>query len=237
MRTARLIPLLWLALAGACADDLCLSSEPAFQVDLTLASGVDASRIEQLIADVSAAGQRKVAALQVGPLRANRAASFDVFVGPAGAGGFTADVRVEARGKGGAVLARANVRFSGSGDACNIIDMVLAAPSTPDAGPPVDLPPAPDGPVRPKPDLRPRPDQPWPDTASPFCLKDGASCMGGMGTCYKGKCCTGCWDKGFIGVTCQPGTSGLLCGRGGSICAACPPLSICKSGICVPMLP
>ena len=234
---------LQLALAGlctwGCAEDLCKSHTPAFQVDLTLGPGVDANRVHKLTADLSAAKLRKVTTLDVSRIRATGKASFDVTVGPAGDQGFEAVVRVEATDTSGGVVARAGLSFKGSPDACNLIALTLSPPPGSDGGPPddvgPDLGPGKDGPIRPQDDLCPE-DLPLPD-ANTYCFKDGASCMGGKGTCYKGKCCTGCWTNGPLVISCQPGTTPQHCGLGGSICVQCIALHKCLMGLCVPAWP
>jgi len=242
MRTYRLrflAPALTLLWVCGCAGDICKSHEPAFQVDLILAPAVDASSLHTLTADVSAAGQRKVVPLSVSRLKSTGRASFDVTVGSAATMGFEAEVRVEARDRGGRVVARSGLKFSGTADACNLISLTLAPLTELDSGPPVDTRPDlashKDGPVKPL-DVLPPGDLSLPDLHA-VCVKDGAACLGGKGTCYKGFCCTGCWSTGPWGVTCHPGTTLQNCGLGGSLCVPCLALHGCKNGMCVPLFP
>jgi hypothetical protein len=157
-----------LVLLGApgCSD-VCESEAPAFQIDLELAPGVDAPQIATLTADVQAAGLRKQAQLDVIPLKANRRASFVVRVGGAGAGGFSAEVSVQARDDQGGLVAWGSDRYSASGDACNFFSLTLAGPHAGDGAPPDGGPP-PDG---------PRPDGPPADTGPT--PGDGGGCVDG----------------------------------------------------------
>ena len=220
-----------------CAPDLCTQRDAAFQVDLSLDPAVASSLLHRLTADVSAAGTRKKVSLNVSRIKAAGEASFDVTVGPAGDGGFDAVVRVEATDIKGFVLARASLQFKGSGDACNRIALTLRPLTLVDsrpghAGP--DQPLVKDGPKKPN-DLSPDVLQP---DANTHCGKDGTSCMGGKGTCYKGVCCTGCWaNYPLIGIICQPGTTAQHCGLGGSVCVQCVTLFKCHAGACVPAFP
>ena len=216
-----------------CAEDLCADREPAFQVDISLGNGIQAARITRMNAEVSAAGLKKAVALNVDRIRTTGRASFDVTVGPAGQQGFEAVVRVDAMDAGGLLLARAAIAFRGSPDACNLVGMTLQRAPGLDSGPRdggVDLAPATDSKITPKVDL------PRPDINAP-CGPNGSSCLWGLGTCFNGTCCTGCWDNGFLGVTCQPGNTGKFCGLGGSICFPCNPLFKCDKGKCVPAFP
>lgn len=246
----RLLLLLPALLACACAPDLCESHEPAFQVDLTLGEEVNATQINRLVAQVSAAGQKKTVTLDIDKIRANRRASFYVAVGPAGASGFNGEVSVEARDALSRILGSGKVTFSGSGDSCNRFGMTLRHTPLPDGGPPPDLkpPPPPDASVDqapPPPDTLPPdkapppPDttQPKPDKPKPTCGKNGASCNGGKGVCVNGACCTGCWTQVLITFSCKTGNTAKHCGEGGKKCAACLPLHKCYKGICVPGWP
>lgn len=221
--------------SSGCAEDLCKSREPAFQVDLILSPRINAAGLHRLTADVSAAGLRKAVPLAVTPLKTTRRASFDVTVGPAGARGFEAEVRVEATDARARVVARGGLKFKGSADACNLISLALGPPPSSDGGAGPDFTPTNDGKAPPQHDLV-AVDLPLPD-ANTLCGKDGTSCKEGHGTCYKGKCCTGCWTGGFKGFICMPGNTEQQCGLGGGICATCLPFIKCKNGVCIPPSP
>ena len=49
-----------------------------------------------------------------------------------------------------------------------------------------------------------------------------------QGLCYKGVCCTGCWD----GNNCQPGTDDKKCGSGGIDCITCGGGAKCVDQVC-----
>jgi hypothetical protein len=115
-------------LLSGCRDDLCRSKPPAFQVDLTLAPGVNGATITELWIELQVAGLQQQKTLDVTGKLDDGATSFSVTVGGAGAGGFQASVRVEARDAQGTVLAQAEHQFPGSGDACNFFLMTLTAP-------------------------------------------------------------------------------------------------------------
>ncbi len=57
------------------------------------------------------------------------------------------------------------------------------------------------------------------------------SCFSGLGKCYGGTCCTGCYDKS--GGVCRPGTSVYACAKGGGDCKVCNnPTNVCQVATC-----
>ena len=200
--------------------------------------------------DVEKTGRKKTVTLDIDKIRANRRASFYVAVGPAGASGFSGEVRVEARDALSRILASGAVTFSGSGDSCNRFGMTLRSLSLPDGGPPPDQKPPPPADAGvdqapPPTDTAPTPDKappppdaaPTPDKPKPTCGTNGASCNGGKGVCVNGACCTGCWTKVLVTFSCKAGNTAKHCGKGGKQCATCLPLHKCFKGLCVPGWP
>jgi hypothetical protein len=62
---------------------------------------------------------------------------------------------------------------------------------------------------------------------------DGGACtsLGVAGTCYKGSCCTGCWDA--LNARCRSGGDVTGCGAGGVACANCADDNPCTADACV----
>jgi hypothetical protein len=119
---------------GGCAEDLCESQVPAFQVDLTLDAAVARSTLAALWVDVNAAGKRHRTPLDVVPLRDSGVAAFVVVVGDAGVRGFEVDLTVLATDRDDQVVAQGHEHFSASGDACNYFSVLLRPAGGGDGG-------------------------------------------------------------------------------------------------------
>src|SRR5512137_1812260 len=122
-RTLALV--LSLLAASGCKSDRCRGEAPAFQLDVVLPGSVDGSRVTVLAVSVDAAGLHQSQELPIGGQLGKGRTTVAVDVGAKGRDGFSADISVEARDASGRVVARAQQRFTGSGDACNVFALAL----------------------------------------------------------------------------------------------------------------
>ena len=115
-----------LAPAQGCFDDLCRSEEPSFQVDVIPGAGVKVSTLAELVVTVRAGSfQKKEVRFPLAGKMDDGRTSFVVVLGAAGAGGFSAEVLVQARDARGTVRAWARRTYTGEGNACNFFEMSL----------------------------------------------------------------------------------------------------------------
>ncbi len=187
--------------AQGCADDQCKSAAPSFEVKVKWEAAASVSRLAELRAHLLAAGLEKEITLEGAPLVNKGWTAFEVQVGPEGAAGFTGEVKLEALDENGAVLARGELVFEATGDACNFLTLSLQQdPCTPSCeGKTCGA------------------DDGCQGTCQTGDCSAGLSCVAGVCRCDQASCPDGCCQEDL----CFPGTSDDHCGGSGGGCVDC----------------
>lgn len=129
--------LLLIAQVSGCTEDLCRGQAPAFQLDLTMGSGVDVTEVKKVKVWASVGNTQREDVFDVAGLLDDGRTSISVEVkGEEASAGFETTVQAAALDKYNLPMVQARQTFSGTGDACNFFQMTLAREGPADAGPP-----------------------------------------------------------------------------------------------------
>jgi len=140
-RTIAACSLLCVSLLAGCRQE-CVNEAPVIRLELSLAPGVDGSKLVRLTVDLTAGGKQQRKVVQLNGSLADGETSLELVLGAFAAGGFDATVQVRAHDGAGKVAASAQGAVSGGADACVVLELALGVGDRGDAGPP-----PPDGPV------------------------------------------------------------------------------------------
>jgi hypothetical protein len=117
-------------LLGAGCKDRCEGEAPAFALEIVLPAGVDGAKVTALAITTDVASLHQAQTIPISDQLADGRTTIAVDVGAAGASGFVAEVSVDARDAAGHKLAWGHGLYGGSGDACNLFQIVLKGLAT-----------------------------------------------------------------------------------------------------------
>ena len=128
---------LWLLLAlvstGCQADEQCTTDPPAVRLEISLAGGVDGSRIAVLELQLIL-GTSQLRSIPLEGQLADGQTSLELRLAGLVNGDYSGKLIVRARSTGGTVLASGEAAISGGEDRCVIVAMVLSGPGSTDGG-------------------------------------------------------------------------------------------------------